>query len=287
MSDMTYAVHTGTCTYLLDDEGVCLWTLSPAGHAAADSDRCVGAQFVACLDLSVPGGLVGELRIGAAALFTRREHGRFVLLRTAAIDRVEHRPSTEAEARAYRDALTSQEATAVLGPEESMALAAREEAPARAPSPPADAAVATHPLPEPWAAPPPMASAALEAQRWAAAQAIARDAATRGGGGMPIPVVAMRPQAPSPIAFQTPSDDEIEVLDAEDLVSISVTEVTLTMPLYRSSPTAPAAPLPPPIAPPRRPSSMPPPPPESVGPPTPRGPPPGLRSVVGPGKRLR
>lgn len=89
MAEMVYAVHTRTCTYLLDEEGVCGWVTSPSGSQA--QDRCIGAQFVACLDLRVPGGLVGELRVGAAGLFARRESGRFVLLKTSEIERVEYR----------------------------------------------------------------------------------------------------------------------------------------------------------------------------------------------------
>jgi hypothetical protein len=91
MSDMTYAVHTATCSYLLDDDGVCRWTLSPTGQRAPGTERVVGAQFVACLDLLTPGGLVGELAVGAAALFARSENGRLVLLRTTPIERVEYR----------------------------------------------------------------------------------------------------------------------------------------------------------------------------------------------------
>jgi len=91
MSALAYAVHTGTCTYLLDDDGVCRWTQSPTGQPVPGAERCLGAQFVACLDLSAPGGLVGELRVGAAALFARLEGGRFVLLRTPPLANVEFR----------------------------------------------------------------------------------------------------------------------------------------------------------------------------------------------------
>jgi hypothetical protein len=89
MAEMVYAVHTRTCTYLLDEEGVCGWVLSPSGDQA--QDRCIGAQFVACLDLREQGGLVGELRVGASGLFARREGGRFVLLKTSVIERVDYR----------------------------------------------------------------------------------------------------------------------------------------------------------------------------------------------------
>ena len=90
MAEMVYAVHTRTCTYMLDEEGVCGWVLSPTGSQA--EDRCMGAQFVACLDLREQGGLIGELRVGASGLFARREAGRFVLLKTSVIERVDYRP---------------------------------------------------------------------------------------------------------------------------------------------------------------------------------------------------
>ena len=92
MSDMAYAVHTRSCTYLLDDDGICRWTLAPTGVPVPGADRYLGAQFVACLDVREIGGLVGELRIGAAGLFARSENGRLVLLRTPTIEHVEHRP---------------------------------------------------------------------------------------------------------------------------------------------------------------------------------------------------
>ena len=88
---MAYAVHTRSCTYLLDDDGICRWTLAPTGVQVPGAERYLGAQFVACLDVREIGGLVGELRNGAAALFARSENGRLVLLRTPAIEFVEHR----------------------------------------------------------------------------------------------------------------------------------------------------------------------------------------------------
>jgi hypothetical protein len=56
------------------------------------------------------------------------------------------------------------------------------------------------------------------------------------------------------MAYDLPED--AEALDVEDLLSISVTEVTLTMPLYRRPSAAPAV---------------------DDAPPTPRGPPPQRR----------
>ncbi len=89
--EVAYAVHTKTCTYLLDEQGVCHWIISPTGMVPADIRQCIGAQFVACLDLTQEGGLAGELLLGAAALFVKRDAttGRFQLLRTGMIFQVE------------------------------------------------------------------------------------------------------------------------------------------------------------------------------------------------------
>lgn len=93
MAEVVYAVHTRTCSYLLDEDGVCRWIISPTGMVPADVRRCVGAQFVACLDASVAGGLVGELILGAAGLFVKHDlaSGRMILLRTSNIEHVEFR----------------------------------------------------------------------------------------------------------------------------------------------------------------------------------------------------
>jgi hypothetical protein len=88
---MAYALATRTCTYLLDDGGVCRWIVSPSGGVPAHVQQCIGAQFVACLDLGVEGGLVGELRPGARALFVRHSVDRMVLLRTGPIERLDDR----------------------------------------------------------------------------------------------------------------------------------------------------------------------------------------------------
>lgn len=102
MSDVAYAVYTTTCTYLLDEEGVCRWVMAPSGTVPPEADRCVGAQFVGCLDLRVVGGLVGELLVGAHMLFSRYDDdaGRLILLRTTTIDNVEFRKPVEARGEA-------------------------------------------------------------------------------------------------------------------------------------------------------------------------------------------
>lgn len=107
--DLAYAVHTATCTYLLDEDGVCRWIVSPQGVPPSHVQQAVGAQFVACLALDTPGGLVGELRTGAMALLARRDDDRMVLLRTAPITHVDDRRSSQdddATLRANRPSLS-------------------------------------------------------------------------------------------------------------------------------------------------------------------------------------
>jgi hypothetical protein len=216
MSEMAYAVHTGACTYLLDEDGVCRWVLSPGGLEVSGAERCVGAQFVACLDLREAGGLVGELRLGAAALFACYEHGRFALLRTAPIEHVEFRAGAEPGAPPPR-----------------------EEHPAAPADPPTDEifppAEPTGPLPA-WSAP----SAPLPAYP------------SFGEGGSPG--AAPRPPVPSPQAveptqrlslaglLEPDTGDAIEEIDVEDLVTYN--EITLTNPLFRpeAQPQPPAPP---------------------------------------------
>lgn len=93
--EMDYAVHTRTCTYLLDDGGVCRWVMSRQGAVPDHVQRCIGAQFVACLDVETPGGLLGDLRVGSHALFVHHEGTHMVLLRTGIIERVDDRGRQE------------------------------------------------------------------------------------------------------------------------------------------------------------------------------------------------
>jgi len=91
MAGFSYAVHTEVCTYLLDDAGICTGVLSPNVSATSRLSGCVGAQFVACFDPRIEGGLIGELREGASALMvaTSKDTGRAQLLRTGSILRVQ------------------------------------------------------------------------------------------------------------------------------------------------------------------------------------------------------
>jgi len=113
---MAFAVHTSACTYLLSDDGVCRWIVSQQGAVSDHVRQCTGAQFVACLDLTVEGGLVGELKVGGRALFVRHDAERLVLLRTGPIEHVDDRRHPEARpadaapppAAAVRDAKSKQ-----------------------------------------------------------------------------------------------------------------------------------------------------------------------------------
>src|SRR4030095_10526701 len=97
--EMAYAVHTRTCTYLLDHTGVCRWVVSVRGAVPQHIRQCIGAQFVACLDLEVDGGLVPELRPGSRALLVRHTPDRMVLLRPGNILQVDDRRMTEPRQR--------------------------------------------------------------------------------------------------------------------------------------------------------------------------------------------
>lgn len=105
MSDfeITYAAHTASCTFLLDAEGICrrivmvaLSKLPPhtRQHIARRASRCVGAQYVASLDATLPGLLAGMPRVGAPMLFVQTDaRGRLSLVRTGVVTRFEtHRP---------------------------------------------------------------------------------------------------------------------------------------------------------------------------------------------------
>ncbi len=102
--EIAYAAHTESCTFMLDANGVCRWVVATkAGaqqphsrqweksqHAAA---RCVGAQYVASLDVQTRGGLLEMPRVGVPMLFARvdPQTARVTLVRTAAILRFETR----------------------------------------------------------------------------------------------------------------------------------------------------------------------------------------------------
>ncbi len=102
--EIAYAAHTESCTFMLDANGVCRWvvaTSSGVRSAQARSprweksqqaaERCIGAQYVASLDVSTKGGLLEMPRVGVPMLFARVDPttGRVTLVRTAPILRFE------------------------------------------------------------------------------------------------------------------------------------------------------------------------------------------------------
>jgi hypothetical protein len=87
---VVYAAHTEACTLMLDENGICEWA-APTGRGRVP-DRIVGAQFVASLDVSAPGALVGEPREGVPMLFASKdEEGHISLIRTANLVRWDDR----------------------------------------------------------------------------------------------------------------------------------------------------------------------------------------------------
>lgn len=87
--EIAYAAHTATCTFLLDEDGICrrVVTRNKNGKESRVARRCLGAQYVASLDLRTENGLVEMPTIGAALLFARIDGGRVALVKTAPLER--------------------------------------------------------------------------------------------------------------------------------------------------------------------------------------------------------
>jgi hypothetical protein len=103
--DIAYTAHTETCTLLLDAEGICRSVLAVSSRVASNggarptripssAEKCVGAQYVATLDLKAPGGMAAMPQVGAQMLFARTEkNGRITLVRSAPVVRFEATPA--------------------------------------------------------------------------------------------------------------------------------------------------------------------------------------------------
>jgi hypothetical protein len=99
--EIAYTAHTETCTLLLDAEGICRSVQAASSQLAANggarptriptsAEKCVGAQYVATLDLTAPGGMGAMPKPGAQMLFARAEaNGRITLIRSAPVVRFE------------------------------------------------------------------------------------------------------------------------------------------------------------------------------------------------------
>ena len=107
--EIAYIAHTETCTLLLDADGVCRSVLAASSRAASNggarptripssAERCIGAQYVATLDLREAGGMTAMPQPGAQMLFARTEkNGRITLIRSAPVIRFEAAPTKRVE----------------------------------------------------------------------------------------------------------------------------------------------------------------------------------------------
>jgi hypothetical protein len=93
--EIAYAAYTATCTFLLDEAGICRRVVMASTKRPNESKplaRCVGAQYVASLDARISGGLLELPRVGASMLFARADdRGRIALVRTGVVSKFESR----------------------------------------------------------------------------------------------------------------------------------------------------------------------------------------------------
>ena len=126
--DYAYAAHTERCTYLLDGEGVCRRVIvanpragerTMGGRLTSEAARmCVGAQYVASIDMRVPGGLIPMPRTGAQMLFAYAgPDGRLAIVRTAPLTRFDSIGAEESQERTYPsiilESLTGEESVTI------------------------------------------------------------------------------------------------------------------------------------------------------------------------------
>jgi hypothetical protein len=99
--EIAYAIHTETCTFLLDDGGICRRVIARVGEGGVPdtAKQCLGAQYIASLDAAVDGYLVAEPRVGSPMLFgVVTPTGRIAVVRTGRILRFEDRRDLAARA---------------------------------------------------------------------------------------------------------------------------------------------------------------------------------------------
>lgn len=87
--DVTYVAQTESCVFLLDDQGICRASFPHADAQEKDrkiAARCEGAQYVASLDVALPGILATDPKAGLPLVFARvGPQGRVFLIRTGAL----------------------------------------------------------------------------------------------------------------------------------------------------------------------------------------------------------
>lgn len=84
--EVAFVAQTEACTFLLDADGICRWTVpAPKANDAvrANAERCLGAQYVATLDPETEGLLAHDPTPGKRLLFARvGADGRIALVRS-------------------------------------------------------------------------------------------------------------------------------------------------------------------------------------------------------------
>jgi hypothetical protein len=143
--EILYSATTDTATFLLDADGVCRW-VTAAGPVAKDgswrgkeaAEHCVGAQYVASIDMRVAGGLVDLPRVGAHLVFAARDPqtGRIALLRTGPLVRFTTKKPRRATRARARPQTTQQSGVHDFPTPRRGELCATREAPATVPTPP-------------------------------------------------------------------------------------------------------------------------------------------------------
>ncbi len=94
--EIAYAAYTESCVFMLDDDGICRWVVTRGAKASPttsqNAQRCIGAQYVASLDLGADGGLVATPQVGSPMLFAFVDKdGRIALVRSGSIVKFEDR----------------------------------------------------------------------------------------------------------------------------------------------------------------------------------------------------
>ncbi len=203
--EIAYAAHTESCTFMLDGDGICRF-VAPApvrgvlpprasgrsmrgGYVPDHADRCIGAQYVASIDLGAKGGLVDLPRPGAPLLFARiEEDGRIALVRSGPLVRFETmssggsgvRPRPGVASRPSAPPLEPRRPNAPPRPERRLEPDEERTSPYR----PSQAT---------------LAAARVQSAPGLAPRPVSRRA-TDGGGGAPPPRIPVAPRAPQPVA---------------------------------------------------------------------------------------
>jgi hypothetical protein len=109
VTEIAFAAYTETATFMLDADGICRWVVSAVStfsKEAESSERCIGAQYVASLDVRAQGGLVELPRVGAPLVFAVVDStGHVSLIRTGALLRfeVKRKPDSGVHERPIRE----------------------------------------------------------------------------------------------------------------------------------------------------------------------------------------